>query len=53
MALRVLYILGPVALYMIAFMFAWKYPLTSARHERIHQWILRRNARLEVGVSQP
>ncbi|GGC88432.1 MFS transporter [Halopseudomonas salina] len=48
MALRVLYILGPVTLYMIAFAIAWKYPLTSERHERIHQWIQRRNVRLEV-----
>lgn len=48
LALRVLYILGPVSLYMLAFAIAWKYPLTSERHERIHQWILRRNVRLEV-----
>lgn len=48
MALRVLYIIGPVMLYMAAFAVAWKYPLTSERHERIHQWIQRRNVRLQV-----
>lgn len=48
MALRVLYIIGPVLLYMAAFAVAWKYPLTSDRHERIHQWIQRRNVRLQV-----
>ena len=53
MALRVLYILGPVVLYMAAFAIAWKYPLTSDRHERIHQWIVRRNARIELAASQP
>ncbi|WP_339847538.1 MFS transporter [uncultured Halopseudomonas sp.] len=48
MALRVLYIVGPVILYMMAFAVAWKYPLTSERHERIHQWIQRRNVRLQI-----
>jgi Na+/melibiose symporter-like transporter len=33
---------------MMAFAVAWKYPLTSERHERIHQWIQRRNVRLQV-----
>ncbi|AQZ95217.1 MFS transporter [Halopseudomonas phragmitis] len=46
MALRVLYILGPVMLYMTAFAISWRYPLTSDRQERIHQWIVRRNRRL-------
>lgn len=53
MALRVLYILGPVTLYMVAFAIAWKYPLTSERHERIHHWIQRRNARVELAARQP
>lgn len=53
MALRVLYILGPVSLYMLAFAIAWKYPLTSERHERIHQWIQRRNTRVELAARQP
>ena len=48
MALRVLYIIGPVMLYMAAFAMAWNYPLTSERHERIHQWIQRRNVRLQL-----
>lgn len=52
LALRVLYILGPVALYMTAFAIAWKYPLTSERQERIHQWVLRRNARLELASER-
>lgn len=53
MALRVLYIIGPVTLYMVAFAIAWKYPLTSDRHERIHQWIQRRNTRVELAARQP
>jgi Na+/melibiose symporter-like transporter len=48
MALRLLYIIGPVLLYMVAFAVAWNYPLTSDRHERINQWIQRRNVRLQV-----
>jgi GPH family glycoside/pentoside/hexuronide:cation symporter len=48
MALRLLYIIGPVLLYIAAFAVAWNYPLTSDRHERIHQWIQRRNVRLQV-----
>ncbi|SDU14672.1 MFS transporter [Halopseudomonas salegens] len=53
MALRVLYILGPVALYLLAFAIAWKYPLTSERHDKIHRWIMRRNARLQLEPQQP
>ena len=53
MALRVLYILGPVILYMTAFMIAWKYPLTAERQERIHQWVMRRNVRLQLEPQQP
>ena len=53
MSLRVLYILGPVALYMTAFVIAWRYPLTAERQERIHRWVLRREARLSVmGASR-
>ncbi len=48
MSLRVLYILGPVLLYMAAFAIAWKYPLTAARQERIHQWVERRKVRLAI-----
>jgi Na+/melibiose symporter-like transporter len=48
MALRLLYIIGPVLLYIAAFAVAWRYPLTADRHERIHQWIQRRNIRLQV-----
>ena len=50
LALRVLYILGPVSLYMAAFAIAWRYPLTSERQERIHQWVIRRNARVEMAA---
>lgn len=48
MALRVLYIVGPVVMFTAAFAMAWNYPLTSERHERIHQWILRRNVRVQL-----
>lgn len=50
LALRVLYILGPVSLYMVAFAIAWRYPLTAERQERIHQWVIRRNARVEMAA---
>lgn len=50
MSLRVLYILGPILLYMTAFAIAWKYPLTAVRQERIHQWVERRKARLAASV---
>ncbi|WP_022961946.1 MFS transporter [Halopseudomonas pelagia] len=53
MALRLLYIIGPVVLYMLAFAVAWKYPLTAVRQERIHQWVMRRNARLQLEPQQP
>ena len=53
MALRLLYIVGPVILYMLAFAVAWKYPLTADRQERIHQWVMRRNARLQLEPQQP
>ena len=53
MTLRVMYILGPVALYMLAFAIAWKYPLTSERHDKIHRWIMRRNVRLQLEPQQP
>jgi len=53
MALRVLYIIGPVLLYMTAFAIAWKYPLTSERQKRIHQWVLRRNRRMQLEPQQP
>ena len=42
------FILGPVLLYMTAFFIAWRYPLTAARQERIHGWVVRREARLSV-----
>ena len=47
MSLRVLYIVGPVLMYMTAFMLARRYPLTSARQERIQSWIERRDLRLK------
>lgn len=48
MSLRVLYIVGPVIMYLAAFMLARRYPLTSARQERIQSWIERRDLRLEA-----
>ncbi|TLX58725.1 MFS transporter [Stutzerimonas nosocomialis] len=48
LALRVLYILGPVALYMLAFFIAWNYPLTAARQARIRHRLNRREQRLGV-----
>ena len=48
MSLRVLYIFGPVLMYMLAFMLARRYPLTSARQERIQSWIERRDLRVQA-----
>lgn len=53
MSLRVLYIIGPVIMYMAAFMLARRYPLTSARQERIQSWIARRDLRLKsIGLAE-
>lgn len=51
MALRCLYIIGPIVLYMGAFAMAWKYPLTAERHERIRGWLARREVRDAVTVQ--
>lgn len=51
MSLRVLYIVGPVLMYMTAFMLARRYPLTSARQQRIQSWIERRDLRLRAAQS--
>ena len=53
LALRCLYILGPVCLYMAAFFIAWKYPLTAERQARIRGWLDRRDMRQEVAANQP
>src|SRR5690606_35488458 len=53
LALRCLYILGPVCLYMAAFCIAWKYPLTAERQARIRGWLDRRDMRQEVAANQP
>lgn len=45
LALRCLYILGPLSMYMAAFLVAWKYPLTAVRQERIRGWLERRDLR--------
>ena len=53
MSLRVLYIIGPVLMYMAAFVLARRYPLTSDRQERIQSWIERRDLRLgTAGVEK-
>lgn len=51
LSLRILYIVGPVLLYLLASAIAWRYPLTAVRQERIYQWTQRRNARLAAGVA--
>lgn len=50
-SLRVLYIVGPVLLYLVACVIAWRYPLTAQRQERISQWMQRRDARLANTVA--
>lgn len=52
MSLRVLYIIGPVLMYMAAFMLARRYPLTSDRQERIQSWIERRDLRLGAAGAE-
>lgn len=51
LALRCLYILGPVSLYLLAFLVAWRYPLTAERQARIRAWIDRRDVRLNSAVN--
>lgn len=51
MSLRVLYIVGPVLMYMAAFVLARRYPLTSSRQERIQSWIERRDLRLQAAAA--
>lgn len=51
LSLRVLYIFGPVLLYLVACAIAWRYPLTAVRQERISQWMQRRDARLAAAVA--
>ena len=51
LSLRILYILGPVALYMTAFVIAWRYPLTAERQERIHRRVRQRQKRSQARES--
>jgi Na+/melibiose symporter-like transporter len=44
--LGVLYAIVPTALFLLAFYFAWDYPLTQARHQRLEFAIQRRTKRL-------
>jgi Na+/melibiose symporter-like transporter len=45
MALKILYIGGPLLLYLTVFFLARKYPLTSRHHNKLRRIITRRNAR--------
>ncbi len=46
LALRLVYCLGPVALYSLAVPLIWSYPLTPERHARLRAGLERRAARL-------
>ena len=46
MALKMLYIIGPLLMYVTVFFLARKYPLTSRHHDKLRRIIARRNARL-------
>src|SRR5690606_25664975 len=51
MYLRVLYIVGPVLLYMAAFVLARRYSLTFPRQERIQSWIAPLDLRLQAAAA--
>jgi Na+/melibiose symporter-like transporter len=46
LALRLVYCLGPIALYGLAVPLIWSYPLTPERHARLHRGLERRNRRI-------
>lgn len=46
LALRLVYCLGPIALYSLAVPLIWSYPLTPERHARLRASLERRSARL-------
>lgn len=45
LALRLVYCLGPIVFYALAFRLIWSYPLTPSRHARLRERLERRNAR--------
>jgi Na+/melibiose symporter-like transporter len=47
--LGILYAIVPTAMFLIAFTFAWRYPLTQERHRRLDAAIQRRNERQAAG----
>ena len=48
LALRLVYCLGPIALYSLAVPLIWSYPLTPERHARLHDSLARRNRRIAM-----
>ncbi len=50
-ALRLVYCLGPVVFYGLAFRLIWNYPLTPARHDRLRQRLARREAKRAAAQS--
>ena len=50
-ALRLVYCLGPVVFYGLAFRLIWNYPLTPARHDRLRQRLARREVKRAAAQS--
>jgi len=48
LSLRLVYCLGPIVFYALAFKLIWSYPLTPLRHQRLRQRLERRSARLAL-----
>ncbi len=53
LALRLVYCLGPIVFYSLAFYYIWSYPLTPQRHARLRAGIERRKLKLQqrAGVA--
>ena len=51
-ALRLVYCLGPIVFYGLAFRLIWSYPLTPVRHARLREQLERRAARLGRGIGE-
>ena len=45
LSLRLVYCVGPIALYALSVPLIWSYPLTPFRHARLHASLTKRNQR--------
>ncbi|MFT6462115.1 MAG: Na+/melibiose symporter-like transporter [Maricaulis maris] len=52
LSLRLVYCLGPIALYALSLPLIWSYPLTPTRHARLHAGLARRNLRRAAAAGE-